>query len=370
MPQPSSRVISRPTQESCGRKSDTLPRTGSGRRNIPRNPAPPIPQPRSTSASSTDSSSLSSSENLAQADRKPAAESCQSSSCKIFRFDSQDVAVQSQNATYQSESLYSSVRSNSPVHVCPSGLSRPSVSETSTSQNAHTQNVEVEHAISDSSTVNEGTNVMVENQDSGSVSQCGKGEASNTRESGTNNTGSSFAGIPESGLGMGQPAECLIKTAGNPHEDDSSSQSKNDLQNIPFIDSMNLELSPEKCLIQTQDMHNIQTDQGTKFGAIFEAGDLVVQGVHNKETRKGDSDNVNLEEDAKIGILETDLDAIDEGKPNKTTSNAEVGDKQLSDISSKPAQVSDDLIDFGDYDEDYDTADEENVTVGAVGGAH
>ena len=39
-------------------------------------------------------------------------------------------------------------------------------------------------------------------------------------------------------------------------------------------------------------------------------------------------------------------------------------------IDAKVDKVCDDLIDFGEGNNEYDTADEENVDIGAIGGTH
>ena len=309
----------------------------------------------------------------------------------MFRFDSRNVRTQSQNATYQSESLYSSVRSCSPVHVCPSGLSQPSVmdhvgkrsrsmSEPSTAGAADIQNVEVgEQKFCDS------VKATAETQDSAIPSRCDEGQTSSTESSrdSTNKTQITYVGIPETGSEIRQPAECLNKSAETSLDIEGTSETKTDLHDIPFMDSTSL-LSPERSSNQTQGMHNTQTVQGTKLGATFEAGDVNAQGKHNTETMETDAEDIKHEEVVEGGLLETDLDAIIDKEieyariaasqvvigDNQTASKAAIGGNNLSDIGAKTDKVCDDLIDFGDGDDEYDTADEENVTVGAVGGTH
>ena len=275
-----------------------------------------------------------------------------------------------------------------------------SMSEPSTAGAADIQNIEagVIREVSVSAKKDEGCNATADTQENVIASLCDEGQTGSTESSrdSTNKTQITYAGIPETGLEIGQPVECVNKSAKTSLEIESTTDTKTDLHDIPFMDSTSL-LSPERSSNQTQEMHNTQTVQGTKHGATFEAGDTGAQGLHNTETMETDAKDIKHEEVVEGGLLETDLDAVIDEKiksarnaasqvvigenqtaskadigdniPNISASKAAIGDDNLPAIGAKTDKVCDDLIDFGDGDDEYDTADEENVNIGAVGGS-
>ena len=353
---------------------------------------------------------------------RPVAEGSEKQSNTVFRYDSRNVRTQSQNATYQSESLYSNVRSCSPVHVCPSGLSSPfvmdhignrvrSISEPSTPGDADLPKIEV----SKRKTSDAGKNVQ-DHHSTVAIHEHAASSQFSTESSrnGTNKMQSSYAGIPETGTEKVEQSDSHDKTA----ENESASKTENDLTNIPFVDSTKV-LSPEKSSNQTQEVHNTQNIQGT-----FEESDLGSQGMHNKETIETGMNEIKLEKGVEAGLLETDLDAIldeksqsrnenenksafgDDQVANVSANRTDIGDNKLLNIdarkevggdnnitnidSSKSAlasnqgaiddhhlpntgaksnKVCDDLIDFGGDDDEYNTADEDD-NIGAVGSAN
>ena len=357
---------------------------------------------------------------------RPVAESSEKQSNTVFRYDSRNVRTQSQNATYQSESLYSNVRSCSPVHVCPSGLSSPfvmdhignrvrSISEPSTPGDADLPKIEV----SKRKTSDAGKNV----QDRHSTVAIHEHAASSqfsteSSRNGTNKMQSSCAGIPETGTEKVEQSDSHDKTAENSSlENKSASMTENDLTNIPFVDSTKV-LSPERSSNQTLEVHNIQNIQGT-----FEESHLGRQGMHNESIETGTTE-INVEKSVDAGLLETDLDAVVDEKSQSGHENANktaFGDDQVANISAnhkdigddnllnidghkevggdnnitnidasnaalatyhgaidddhlpytgaKSNKICDDLIDFGGDDDEYNTADEDD-NVGAVGSAN
>ena len=335
LPAQRSRAVSHPVEDSNRSKSDSLVRTGSGGRMIPRNPAPPVPQPRTYKAPDNEAETSHNNEESSVARRR------RTMSENFIQFDSRDVVTQSQNQMFQSSSLYSSVGVFETVHVCQSGEARPRVqgdiemahieeasaieqvkspsegSGANTQSNRPGTSKENDGVNSNSSSDSTGTshgedksciNPFIES------SKCSTTENENLTEM----VQSPFSGIPETspGTAQAQPTGMPMsidscKTLvlhesidSGIHESTASEQSdKKDFENIPFIDSVSLEQSP------------------------------VLQSKENKEF----------------------------GSPDSSTKGGRLGDECLLLVSDKEgASVKHCLDTSGDVEDEYDTAEEED----------
>ena len=298
------------TQECSRLKSETIPRTGSRSRIIPRNPAPPVPQQR-TSITSSDPSIVTSSERSEVADAKPIEEVDQKLSDNVLKFDSRDVATQSQNPTFQSSSLYSSVRSTGQVHVCPSGLPSPSVEEyiensqrliTENSPPVQMQSQNKENTGLSGNNTSSACGSVTDDKDSntsqslesGMVAQCGT--KSETGESAIA-TGT-ISGVPETRSDL-QTVRCEQEISANPIQETNTSQCTDEFENIPFIDSMQVDLSPTVSLGDFVRDGSAWDNQGTekvKGTSGYSKGSEQGQGIVAIETC-GSGDLVDGEEE-------------------------------------------------------------------------
>lgn len=364
LPPSGSRKVSQLSQDCDRGKSETIPRTRSEGRIIPRNPAPPIPKPRS-SVCSTDSSVASSSENLTE--------------------NLAGNGNASQSVVFNSASLHSSQQSTDQVlmglsdHPSPSAQgqtenSTKSHAEKRTPFDSNSQTLEeIDTAVSVASPDNEDNDNSVKQDICNDTSDYRKRsddsdgehntvdnvESSNIFEN-LLDTNSFIGTVEKESKTIMKPLHCLQETDDGKYQENSASQHAGNFENIPFIDSTSVDESPtlssEDCFrkgslinndtgtkVGNQDVHNTNTEQGTKLDA-FETGDLLFHKKHG---------------------IEVMGEEIHQG--NKILDNAIIQDELGRSVDS--SKVTGGLLDEGDGDEEYDTAEDEENTIGAVGGA-
>ena len=339
---------------------------------VPRNPAPPVPQPRTNKAPANEAETSHNNEESSVARRR------RTMSENFIQFDSRDVVTQSQNQMFQSSSLYSSVGVFETVHVCQSGEARPRVqgdiemahieeasaieqvkspsegSGTNTESNRPGTSKENDGVNSNSSSGSTGTshgedkscnNPFIES------SKCSTTENENRTEM----VQSPFSGIPETspGTAQAQPTGMPMsidscKTLvlhesidSGIHESTASERSdKKDFENIPYIDSVSLEKSPV--------LHSKET---------VESGS---QDTSGKSDRLGDEMLLLVSDKEQSPVLQS-KESVEGCSPDTSTKGGRLGDEYLLLVSDKEgASVKHCLDTSGDVEDEYDTAEEED----------
>ena len=239
---------------------------------IPRNPAPPVPQPRTNKAPANDTETCHNNEESSVARRR------RTMSENFIQFDSRDVVTQSQNQMFQSSSLYSSVGVFETVHVCQSGEARPRVQgDIEMAQNEEASAIEQVKSPSEGSGTNTESNRPGTSKENDGVNSNSSSDSTGTshgedksciesskcsttvNENRTEMVQSPFSGIPETSPGTAQAQPTGIPMSidscktlvlhesidSGIHESTASEQNdKKDFENIPYIDSVSLEQSP------------------------------------------------------------------------------------------------------------------------------